>query len=204
MAATLVEQISVIADSKPCKVIGGEWSDMKDAVKATGAKFHRAYGPHKNVWITAMTLPELREELSPLKVLGNDEEELLDEVQAEIEELCATIKDLELILRIQAGINNAKASKFSYKSKSTAKAKLLRDAGCYRGAMNAAQKSSLDITEAEIRIMQAAIRRIDDEPSPTLEEWQEFVASSHDLTSIEIPGHWVRSGNSSEKITIAG
>jgi hypothetical protein len=150
---TIISTLKVVVEGKEFAIAGGDFHERLSAVKAIAGR--RCSGPPDYIWSLPLTLEEVREVLSEYQILG-DEDEVLDAEIAEIQKLQGWILEDEAQVLAEAQSLDAKVKGYSFRSKSSVKASLARDAACLHHAINSAKLPVEKLAEIQIKGMKAA------------------------------------------------
>jgi len=149
-----MEQIKVSIDGKPYSVIGGDFYEMLEAVKAIPSRSYE-----RKIWCLPLSLEEARTTLAPLQVV--DEDGLLEAEIADIQHVQSRI--LELKARIEQRVQSLdrEVSGYSRNSKSSIKYGLAKSSSMLSYALRYASLPVEKLTEPQIKTLYAALREME-------------------------------------------
>lgn len=168
----LVKTLEIKVEGRQYQVVGDAFSVMLQCVKAIPDRKWGEFVGEGKVWLVPGTLAEVREQLSPLKVIDNEEDLIELEIQV-IRDLQAKLQWFQEVARYVAEHKWRHATTYSFKSKSSRKASEMADSGCLNHAIDYAQKPINQITEPEISTLKRAVQILDAESSIPVECWIE-------------------------------
>jgi hypothetical protein len=148
-----MDTIKIEVDGKEYTISEGEFFEMLASVKAIEGC--RCSGPPDYIWKLPLTLEKAREVLSEYQILG-DEDEILDAEIAEIQKLQKWILEDEAIVLAEAQQLDERVNSYSFRSKSSIKSSLAKDAACLHHAIASAKLPVEKLAEIQIRGMKAA------------------------------------------------
>jgi hypothetical protein len=149
----IITTLKIIVEGKEYTLAGGEFYEMKAAVSAIEGR--HCSGPPDYIWNLPLTLEEAREMLGDYQILG-DEDEVLDAEIAEIQKIQKWILEDEVEVLDEALRLDTKVKSYSFRSKSSVKASLAREAACLHHAITSAKIPVEKLAEIQIKGMKAA------------------------------------------------